>query len=245
MTDAHTSGSEVRDGIYRDYEMEFKDVNIKCVTCGREFIFTAREQEFFFSKGFKEPRHCRECRQRRKQDRERIFAEASGQEYQPGKESFKVVCAQCQRETTVPFKPITGKPVLCKDCFIAQRYGSKKEEEKPAPEEPAVTEVPPTEEKRPTAASEAIPQPGPEIDLEAERETPEKAEFPDEQAPPPAEADESAESSAHEEKEKVKESAEEPDQEQAEESSPQPQEKSAKNGSSDTETTTPEEEKEL
>lgn len=153
--------------------MDFQDINIKCVTCGREFIFTAREQEFFVSKGFKEPRHCRECRQHRKQDRERIFAEASGRTYEPGKEMFKVVCARCQRETSVPFKPITGKPVLCKDCFIAQRYGAKPVEA-PAQEEITGPQTPPSgeegmvlQEERPSATSEAIPDAGPEIDLEA------------------------------------------------------------------------------
>lgn len=30
---------------------------------------------------------------------------------------FHVVCADCGRATTVPFKPTQGKPVLCRDCF--------------------------------------------------------------------------------------------------------------------------------
>jgi CxxC-x17-CxxC domain-containing protein len=105
--------------------MEISDRTVKCATCGRNFLFTAKEQEFFMGKGFKEPRHCRECRQQRKQERDEAIAQATGQPLTSGREMFKVICAQCQRETLVPFKPITGKPVLCKDCFIAQRYGSQ------------------------------------------------------------------------------------------------------------------------
>lgn len=147
--------------------MDFQDVNIKCVTCGREFIFTAREQEFFASKGFKEPRHCRECRQKRKQERDQAFTEVSGgAQKSGGREIFQIVCAQCQRETTVPFKPITGKPVLCKDCFIAQRYGTQapkpdeKEQTESAASKPAEPEV-----EQPSAVSKAIPKDGGQIDL--------------------------------------------------------------------------------
>ena len=104
--------------------MEICDRTVKCATCGRDFLFTTKEQEFFVGKGFKEPRHCRECRQQRKHERDEAIAQATGQPMAPGREMFKVICATCQRETLVPFKPITGKPVLCKDCFIAQRYGS-------------------------------------------------------------------------------------------------------------------------
>ncbi len=135
--------------------MEFQDRTIKCATCGREFLFTAKEQDFFVTKGFKEPRHCRECRQQRKQEREQAVAQASGQPYHPGKEMFKVVCANCHRETTVPFKPITGKPVLCKDCFIAQRFGTLL----PGIEKGASTDKLPIETTPPVAVqSEVEPQ---------------------------------------------------------------------------------------
>ena len=104
--------------------MEAQDRTIKCATCGREFIFTVKEQSFFASKGFMEPRHCRECRQQRKQAQAQALDQAVSSQSAPRvKAMFKVVCGNCNRETLVPFKPITGKPVLCKDCFIAQRYG--------------------------------------------------------------------------------------------------------------------------
>jgi CxxC-x17-CxxC domain-containing protein len=33
----------------------------------------------------------------------------------------RAVCSQCGKETTVPFKPTQGRPVLCRDCFQQRR----------------------------------------------------------------------------------------------------------------------------
>ncbi len=33
------------------------------------------------------------------------------------RKDFDVVCSECGKKTTVPFKPTQGKPVLCRDCF--------------------------------------------------------------------------------------------------------------------------------
>lgn len=154
--------------------MEPQNRTIRCATCGREFLFTVKEQGFFTSKGFKEPRHCRECRQQRKQAQVQSAEPLTGappQQQRFGKGTFKIVCAHCQRETFVPFKPILGKPVLCKDCFIAQKYGAPK----PAPEgETPGTNAPPTgsgESKPPTPPTEradsapdsAVPEPPPAV----------------------------------------------------------------------------------
>lgn len=49
---------------------EFKDKTIVCLDCGKEFVFTAREQEFYAEKGFtNEPKRCKECRDKRKAER--------------------------------------------------------------------------------------------------------------------------------------------------------------------------------
>ena len=29
----------------------------------------------------------------------------------------RTTCSQCGKETTVPFKPTQGRPVLCRECF--------------------------------------------------------------------------------------------------------------------------------
>ena len=50
----------MEDGIY-------KDQKIRCVMCGKEFVFSAGEQRFYFSKGFKsKPKYCPECRKQKK-----------------------------------------------------------------------------------------------------------------------------------------------------------------------------------
>ncbi len=36
------------------------------------------------------------------------------------KEMFKAVCAECSRPCEVPFRPMNGKPVFCKECFASQ-----------------------------------------------------------------------------------------------------------------------------
>ncbi|MGM9580307.1 MAG: CxxC-x17-CxxC domain-containing protein, partial [Anaerovibrio sp.] len=34
-----------------------------------------------------------------------------------------VVCAQCGKETEVPFEPKNDRPVYCRDCFQARKNG--------------------------------------------------------------------------------------------------------------------------
>ena len=41
----------------------YEDKTLICKDCGKEFIFTAGEQEFYAEKGFQnEPQRCKECR---------------------------------------------------------------------------------------------------------------------------------------------------------------------------------------
>ncbi len=49
---------------------EYKDKTIKCIDCGSEFVFTARDQAFYKEQGFNnEPKRCRECRNKRKAEK--------------------------------------------------------------------------------------------------------------------------------------------------------------------------------
>ena len=53
---------------------EYKDKTIKCVDCGTEFTFTARDQEFYHEKGFtNEPKRCKQCREKKKAERNSKF----------------------------------------------------------------------------------------------------------------------------------------------------------------------------
>jgi len=122
--------------------MQFVDRLLTCVDCGGEFIFTAGEQLFFFDKQFKnDPKRCKPCKSRR--------AGAAAMRNGTGpaaagisRTETRTHCSECGIETTVPFKPTQGRPVLCRQCFQNKR-------------EPAVAASVTAE---PTAA-EASPQP--------------------------------------------------------------------------------------
>ncbi len=42
--------------------MPFVDKALHCLDCGKEFVFTAGEQEFYAKKGWNEPVRCKRCR---------------------------------------------------------------------------------------------------------------------------------------------------------------------------------------
>jgi CxxC-x17-CxxC domain-containing protein len=96
--------------------MEFVDRLLICADCGSEFIFTAGEQLFFFDKQFKnDPKRCKPCKFKR-----------AGMSLRPGanpaaaglsRTETRTKCSECGVETTVPFKPTQGRPVLCRQCF--------------------------------------------------------------------------------------------------------------------------------
>jgi CxxC-x17-CxxC domain-containing protein len=89
--------------------MEFNDRVLKCNDCGAEFVFTAGEQLFFHDKQFKnDPKHCKQCKAKRVRGGPRVRSET------------RTTCSECGAETTVPFKPTQGRPVLCRSCFQKQ-----------------------------------------------------------------------------------------------------------------------------
>ena len=88
----------------------YEDKTLTCRDCGREFIFTAGEQEFFAEHGFgNEPQRCGDCRRARKRDSRRT------------KEMFEVVCAACGAVTKVPFEPKQDRAVYCGECYAKRR----------------------------------------------------------------------------------------------------------------------------
>ena len=98
--------------------MEFVDRLLTCADCGGEFIFTAGEQLFFFDKQFKnDPKRCKPCKSRR-------AALSAGHGPAPAgisRTETRTHCSECGIETTVPFKPTQGRPVLCRQCFQNKR----------------------------------------------------------------------------------------------------------------------------
>src|SRR6186713_2312221 len=116
----------------RSFVFVYSDKNLTCADCGQEFVFTASEQDFYAQRGFTEPRRCASCRASRKAARNN----GAGGGYSAGgngggsyggsgggyrdrgpREMFSATCSNCGREAQVPFRPTSGKPVYCSDCF--------------------------------------------------------------------------------------------------------------------------------
>ena len=49
------------------------------------------------------------------------YGGGGGGGYGGNREFFTTTCASCGREAQVPFRPTSGKPVYCSDCFRSQR----------------------------------------------------------------------------------------------------------------------------
>jgi CxxC-x17-CxxC domain-containing protein len=97
-----------------------------CRDCNQNFMFTVGEQEFFASRGFtNEPSRCPECRAERKRTQNTGYGGGYGGGYaRTEREMFPAVCAQCGKDTQVPFQPKTDRPVYCSDCFANMRGSS-------------------------------------------------------------------------------------------------------------------------
>ena len=88
----------------------YEDKTLVCKECGKEFVFTAGEQEFYAERGFQnEPQRCKSCRDARKNA-------ARGP-----REFFTATCAACGGEARVPFEPKSDRPVYCSECFAKMR----------------------------------------------------------------------------------------------------------------------------
>ena len=106
--------------------MAYEDRNLTCVECGQTFVFSADDQSYHALKGYtNEPKRCPNCRQERRRSRNdsgsgSSYGSASGfgGGYDRGpREMHPAVCADCGKETTVPFRPRGDRPVYCSDCY--------------------------------------------------------------------------------------------------------------------------------
>ncbi len=127
--------------------MEFEDKTITCVDCAVEFVHSAADQSRYAERGLgHEPKRCPTCRAKRRNRQEggggagqaggeraaagngppatrgragRFFSASS--DSRGKREFFPATCAACGKETTVPFRPVEGRPVYCRDCFQSQK----------------------------------------------------------------------------------------------------------------------------
>jgi CxxC-x17-CxxC domain-containing protein len=96
--------------------MFHEDRVLKCKECGTDFVFSTGEQAFYAEKGLtNEPSRCRECRIRRKEQRQ-----------EANRQLYDAVCSNCGVPTRVPFKPTGKKPIYCRDCMTTNRKMSYK-----------------------------------------------------------------------------------------------------------------------
>jgi CxxC-x17-CxxC domain-containing protein len=107
------------------------DRTLNCRDCGREFVFTAGEQDFYASKGLtNDPVRCPSCRSARKSSMTRSnsfeapedtgyvryekFASFGGR---TPRQMHPATCAECGQMTEVPFVPRGDRPVYCCACY--------------------------------------------------------------------------------------------------------------------------------
>ncbi|MFC1872731.1 CxxC-x17-CxxC domain-containing protein [Chloroflexota bacterium] len=96
--------------------MSIEDKTLQCADCGASFTFSGEEQELFQSRGYtNEPKRCFPCRQARKS--ERSGGGSTGGYSSGPRQMYPAVCAECGKETEVPFEPRGDRPVYCSDCF--------------------------------------------------------------------------------------------------------------------------------
>jgi CxxC-x17-CxxC domain-containing protein len=109
----------------------YTDRYLNCVDCGTQFVFSADDQEFHASKGFaNEPKRCPDCRRARKAAQGGGGGGyggggggygGGGGGYSSGPRTmYPATCANCGKETEVPFQPRGDRPVYCRDCFRQQ-----------------------------------------------------------------------------------------------------------------------------
>jgi CxxC-x17-CxxC domain-containing protein len=91
--------------------MSYEDKNLTCTDCSATFVFSADDQSYHAEKGYQnEPKRCPDCRSARRA--------GGGGGYGGGaREMHPAVCAQCGKDTEVPFRPSGDRPVYCSDCF--------------------------------------------------------------------------------------------------------------------------------
>ena len=124
-------------GEHRGALLLYSDKVLTCADCSQDFVFTARDQEFYADRGFTEPRRCSSCRASRKAARgdsgggygdtgggyvsDTGFGDRGGGYSRGPREMFTATCSSCGKEASVPFRPTSGKPVYCSDCFTLRR----------------------------------------------------------------------------------------------------------------------------
>lgn len=90
---------------------EFVDRQLVCRECGKSFLFSAGEQQFFHAKRLQnDPGRCLDCRAAYKARTMQVTD-------RPTREMHAAVCASCEGQAMIPFVPRNDRPVYCSSCF--------------------------------------------------------------------------------------------------------------------------------
>jgi CxxC-x17-CxxC domain-containing protein len=93
--------------------MSYADKTLTCKDCGADFTFSADDQAYHAEKRYtNEPKRCPDCRAA---NRANTGGGGGGR-----REMHPATCANCGKETEVPFLPRGDRPVYCSDCFSKQ-----------------------------------------------------------------------------------------------------------------------------
>lgn len=123
---------------------------LACTECGDLFTRTLAEQQYYDERGAQAPATCPTCRAQLRAARNAelrvAHAEGAREVLAPARSSgpfagnnrggqrtgpsshgpagepqlFQAVCAECGRATEVPFRPRSGRPVFCRECYNAR-----------------------------------------------------------------------------------------------------------------------------
>ncbi len=99
----------------------FQDRTLDCAECGEQFVFSADDQQYHSERGYTDPKRCPACRRAR---RSQLGPSGGGGGSRADRPMYPAVCAQCGRDTEVPFEPRGDRPVYCNECFAQQRSSS-------------------------------------------------------------------------------------------------------------------------
>ena len=82
------------------------DKNLTCRQCGKEFIFTKAEQEFYMAKGFTLPHRCKECCSTKKDAPYHLVCSQCGTDLEKG---TSIYCTACLANVQIEFELKTDK----------------------------------------------------------------------------------------------------------------------------------------
>ncbi len=100
--------------------MDYHDKTLTCIQCSLSFTLTAEDQQHHAQGRYSsEPKRCPFCSLSLRDNRS---SKGYGSDDGYQREMYPATCAQCGKQTEVPFQPRGYRPVYCRDCY--ERSGS-------------------------------------------------------------------------------------------------------------------------